>query len=495
MAVNYNTVKCKSCARVLANITPTGLTPTTSSDSLGCDACQRFDSLYDAVQTADREWAPLENKRDTLTKHFAKEKHKKIHMEFDNWLIGVEALPTWEGKVMNQEFQTHNGSENPKSKNENQQQGSKRSRSHSPITKQSEDGNAQNELSGPLMNQQQGSLLSPRPSSTWSHSTTSLPGRKRLKFSDSVEFRDNYRISAQYHRPSETYTRGRHAPPEEGGYMDTSGSGQTFVKFTGMKKVGAKWVELTEEELAAKKSEGAKASAELRSLGVTGQPSTQQKNSDTAYQLNQNATVSPDARAARVARRAKGAQGSKTSRSENERPLRKAINEARGPSLDPSQKPTFSDGAVTLTAEGMGMIRNPVDALDSTAAETTHEERKADVDISGPDKDRRNDAVFEAFKNGPCGKDDRNTESGLRVRAESQAPQSIPATQTSCVAWEATYMASTFVDWDSPTTRAISEQKSESRLPVRSGTYDRPHAGHIGTGLGTISRHQTDTRE
>jgi hypothetical protein len=459
MADNDNTVKCKSCARMLANITPTGLVPTTSPDSLACDICDKFDALYHAVQAADREWAPLENKRDTLAKHFAKEKHKKVHMEFDNWLIGVEAPPTRKGRVTEQEVQTHNEGVDPEAKNdENQLQASKRSRSYSPTTKQSEDGNAQNELSDPLTDHQQGSSLSLRPSPTRSHSTTSLPGRKRLKFSESVEFHDNYRISAQYHRPSETYTRGRHAPPEEGEYMDTSGSSQTFVKFTGVKKVGAKWVELTEEELAAKKSEGAKVSAELRSLGATGQPSTEQKNSDTAYQLNQNETVSPDARAARVARRAQWARGSTISRSQDARPLEKAIDEAHGPSLDPFYKPTVSDGARILTTEGMSMIRNPVDALDSVATETTHEEWKADVDISGPDKDHRDDTILEAFKNGPWRKNDRNTESGLSVSAERQTSQSKTATQTSCIGWEASYMASTFVDRDDTTTRAISEQ-------------------------------------
>ncbi|KAF1940501.1 hypothetical protein EJ02DRAFT_313972, partial [Clathrospora elynae] len=305
MAVNISHIRCKSCAQVLATVLPTGLVPKTSSDTWGCSTCQQFDTLYNAVQAADTEWAGVESKRDTLkAKQIALEKHKKVHMEFDNWLISVEAPAEPKGtkrKACDRETDV----EERDIGDEQHQQGIKRARSHSPTSQPPEQDPVQHEFSEPQPLHEKGLSLSLRPSPKRSRSTTSLSERKRIKFSDSVEFREIYRHSYQYHRPGDIYAPGRHAPPEGSEYMDTSGSGQTFLKFTRSKKVGANWVEVSEEELA-KKIESAKLSAELRRLGFAEKADPQEMGGGSPDELNEEGCAPPDARTTRLARRARG---------------------------------------------------------------------------------------------------------------------------------------------------------------------------------------------
>ena len=205
MATKYDSVKCKSCARVLAVVSATGLVSTTSPNAshAGCSTCQRFDSLYDAIREADTEWTVLENKRDSISKSFARDNHKRAHMEFDNWLMTVEAPgPARDAQSEHPEDKDHGGGDFI---NDDKQDiaGPKRRRSHSPTTQRS------GESSDTAPHGQQGMSLSLRPSPKRSHSSSASISRKRLKFSDSVEFHENYRTSEQYHRPSETYARGR----------------------------------------------------------------------------------------------------------------------------------------------------------------------------------------------------------------------------------------------------------------------------------------------
>ncbi|KAF1838719.1 hypothetical protein BDW02DRAFT_564582 [Decorospora gaudefroyi] len=374
MANTYNPIKCKSCARVLATVSATGLSPTTSADAVGCDTCGQFNALYDAVQAADAEWALFESKRETITKLCALEKHKKVRMEFDNWLMSVEAPATLKS-VEHEDLPDNATAEEQDLFNSKEQvnQGIKRRRSHSSTALESGDSNTQDVVSGSPPHQLQGLPLSLRPSPKHSRSSASLPERKRLKFSDSVEFRDNYRGSEEYHRPSETYVRGRNAPPEGSEYMDTSGSGQTFLKFTGMKKIGGKWVEVNEEELAKKKKD-AKASAELRKIEAAQKSVTQGGNDEVAAEMSQDGEALLDPRAARLARRAKGSSSAGRARSTSPMetrdgrlsketkaiPLERASKEIQGPSSEPGPKAPspVTDGAQHSVDKDAGATNN-----------------------------------------------------------------------------------------------------------------------------------------
>lgn len=268
MAAPPRPIKCKSCERILATISPDGLVPAEGPDALGCDTCQQFSALFNAMRAADEEYAPLDKKGDRYRgKQVAVEKVKKTHMDFDNWLISVEA-PVEQNAEQQDDGNADGQGEDEVPKDEvEEQQRSKRARSYSPTTHQIGGDDTHNEAQeNELPQQQQQTLSIPhRPSPKRSRSTASLPERKRLKFSDSVEFRDDYRSYLSLSRSNEDYVPGRYAPPD-GGYLDTSGSGQSFLKFTGLKKVRGAWVEVKEQD-DENKSKGTKNAIEKGGLG------------------------------------------------------------------------------------------------------------------------------------------------------------------------------------------------------------------------------------
>ncbi|KAH9868552.1 hypothetical protein J1614_007624 [Plenodomus biglobosus] len=304
MAINYGRVQCRSCYRVLALASATGLAPE-DSNAQGCDTCQQFGAYYDAVQTVDREWAELETKRDSLkARQIARLNHMQIHMKFDNWLIEIEAgteheEPQTQGcadHIMKKE-------QSAQSEDQQQHQGTKRAFSASPPSRHTADHTLSQ---GPPDNQareEQCVSLSLRPSPKGLRRTTSLPHRKRLKFSDTVEFRDNYRDSSEYMRTDDKYVRGRYAPPDDSDYLDTSGSAQTFLKFTGVRRVKGAWVEVMEADTAGKRKGGqAVVEGTSNEAVMLGRPAC-----DVPHKIDDNETAPSDQRALRLARRTRNA--------------------------------------------------------------------------------------------------------------------------------------------------------------------------------------------
>jgi hypothetical protein len=223
MAVNAQSIICKSCAQILATVSGTGLVPrATTAEAPGCDTCKEFQPLYDAMQTADEEYASLKERRDNYRpKQDALFNVKKTHMHFNNFLIGVE------GTAKEHQITLSNAYANSgdyRAAEVGGLPGTKRPRSSESTGK---------------------ACASITPLRV--RDIDSVPERKRLKFSDSVEFREDYRPSQHYSRSDEAYVRGRYAPPEGGEHLDTSGSVKTFLKFTGMKKVGKEWVDIWKE--------------------------------------------------------------------------------------------------------------------------------------------------------------------------------------------------------------------------------------------------------
>ncbi|KAH7079041.1 hypothetical protein BKA63DRAFT_551482 [Paraphoma chrysanthemicola] len=230
MARDPKAIKCKSCAKVLATTSSTGLVPARSSGEPqdSCVTCQQFQPLYDAMLAAEKEYASYADRRDNYRpKQDAFVNFKKTRLEFNNWLLTVETLDKASEEALHHQS---NGQEQAGATDSDAQRGSKRARSSN--SRLQLRTSSPNGLSG----------------------TDSLPERKRLKFSESVEFRDDYRPSNRYSRNDEAYEKGRHAPPEGSKYLDTSGSAVSFLKFTGAKKVGKGWVD---EEQAKKKKKNA----------------------------------------------------------------------------------------------------------------------------------------------------------------------------------------------------------------------------------------------
>ncbi|CAO2657588.1 Nn.00g037140.m01.CDS01 [Neocucurbitaria sp. VM-36] len=388
MAATPRPIKCKSCDRILATVSPKGLVPAEGAESQGCDTCQHFQALYDAMQIADEEYAPLDQKGDRHRgKQFAVAKVKKTHMDFDNWLIGVEA-------PVNQNVE-HQDDDDMDSREEGEapkhgvekQQSRNRALSYSPITHQSGVNDTQYEalLDGQSQQEQQTLSIPHRPSSKRSRSTASLPERKRLKFSDSVEFRDDYRNYLMLGRSSASYVPGRYAPPE-GGYLDTSGSEQSFPKFTGLKKVRGAWVEVKEKDNKSG-SKAVKMAAEVRRLGDSNDKTAQERKSDLAHEAIPEGKTELDSRSVRLLRRSRRSSSVEAAQQKDnaESATTATTQKRRGksPKRESEETPDpVSDGVMNQsTSEAEREDHNPVWLATSAIHDPRASEQTSDGDI------------------------------------------------------------------------------------------------------------------
>jgi hypothetical protein len=279
MTVNPRPIKCKSCAKIIATVLDTGLVPSSSdAEPQSCDTCRHFQPLYDAMQAADAHYATFKDRRDNYRpKLDALVNLRKTHMAFDNWLGGVEMIGD---NLLEALPDTHPQLPENSARASGEKQGTKRSRSQSPIHE-----------------------AHPTFSSTQDRrSTGSLPVRKRLIFSQSVEFRDDYRPSQCYSRNDEAYVRGRYAPPEGGEHLDTSGSDKTFLKFTGMKKIGKEWVDVWSEDKDPG-SEGIKDVVADTNNALVADVETEDIQPTGREDVGEGENVERDVRAQRLARR------------------------------------------------------------------------------------------------------------------------------------------------------------------------------------------------
>lgn len=227
MTTSHGPIKCGACGSIVATVSENGLAlPPSIAQIQSCSLCDQLRPLYDAMTTADELYASMAGRRDTYgPKQTAFADVKRTHREFSNLLARVEESTAKLGEGL-PEGQRGVGNEAELDKNEEEIKSTKRPRSHSSNIAQDI---AASKSGGPT-------------------NTHPLPKSKRLKFSESVEFRGDYRPCNSYARSNEAYVRGRYAPPDGGEHLDTSGSEQSFLKFTGMKKVGKKWVDVRKDD-------------------------------------------------------------------------------------------------------------------------------------------------------------------------------------------------------------------------------------------------------
>jgi hypothetical protein len=220
LPTSLSPIRCISCAKTLATVSPDGLVPTSDVD--GCDTCHEIRPLHEAMQAANEEYASYRDRRDTYApKIDAFLKLKKMIVEFNNLLLAVEAV----GDVQNVVPDSAPRTEHTKTEGNSASRGTKRARSSSPAS----------------------TAHSPALLHKDCLDTGIQPKRKRLKFSETVEFRDDYRLSNYFSRSDDLYARGRYAAPADSEHLDTSGHSLTHLKFSGMRKVGSKWVDVWEE--------------------------------------------------------------------------------------------------------------------------------------------------------------------------------------------------------------------------------------------------------
>lgn len=229
MTKSHGPIKCASCDKVVATISETGLSlPLPMTQVENCKVCDQVRPLYDAMNTADELYAQLSGRRDTYgPKQSAFADVKRTHRVFSNLLASVEKHTEMTGEDLpGKQAEPGNEVHSDQKKKEEGYSSTKRPRSQS-----------------------SNSNVNPAAQTTGVFTKISaLPQHKRLKFSESVEFREDYRPSDSYARSNEAYIRGRYAAPDGSELLDTSGSDKSFLKFTGMKKVGKNWVDIWEDD-------------------------------------------------------------------------------------------------------------------------------------------------------------------------------------------------------------------------------------------------------
>ncbi|KAF2823444.1 hypothetical protein CC86DRAFT_299253, partial [Ophiobolus disseminans] len=275
MPTNLNPIRCKSCARVLVTVSSDGIVPTAFTG--GCEVCKQFRPLYDAMQTADEHYATYKDRRDDYSpKRDAFALLKMTNLAFNNWLLNVEAI----GEDAQDPLpNTEQEADSATLEEESTKRGTKRVRSLSPTTGHPSitDTDAKGRRNKKV-----------------------LPMRKRLKFSDAVKFREDYRTCSEFLRSDEAYVPGRYALPEGSEYLDTSGSAKTAVKFLGMKKVGKVWVEVdTEDDDRKSKKKGRRKNV----VAETARGDGEDVSTNAEGEAMPHEDAPEDARAQRLARR------------------------------------------------------------------------------------------------------------------------------------------------------------------------------------------------
>jgi hypothetical protein len=215
--------------------------------------------------------------------------------------------------------------------------------------------------------------------------------------------------------------------------MDTSGSSLTFLKFTGMKKVGAKWIELSEEELA-KQSEKAKVWAELQKLATAGKSKVESVDGDAEVEVSQH-EAPPDARAARLARRAKEALSAESAQTRDTTSRRgwRALRRRKQPSPDRApedvKEAMYSQAPASLTKPAADEDHNSGSSLG-----------RAETIGSRDDDLRRSDAVpgtattpamcADQVRDVPTPQDEPHMDAQATSKAKCQEDSTEPGTVT-----------------------------------------------------------------
>ena len=241
---------CKHCARRLATISPDGAVQAVSHKCAHSDdpshsetnahactaaptcACAPFDSLFAELRDAEREHQGLLSKKPNHGgRTRAHDRLRAAKIAFGNLVLEVQMQGT--------------GTLDAVSHGE----GDKRLELDGRVTSMSlgdaGEDSLMGEAEGPKRSSLgQGQMTQPVPR----HSALPSQSRKRIQFTADVPDREDYRGSDEYCRTHSEYAPGRYTPSEGCVYLDTSGSNQTFLRFTGQRRVRDKWVDVEMQE-------------------------------------------------------------------------------------------------------------------------------------------------------------------------------------------------------------------------------------------------------
>lgn len=228
-----DTLHCKTCHRPLATLSPTTGAmqplPCTTDPPTTCTACPSFAPLFTAYEAAKQGFAALQHRRDDFGPRVAaRDAVHGAQLALGNFVVEVGR---WGGEEEGEEEEEEGEGKEGKDKHDahvlDTHLKPKRPLSLSPS------------LSPPSApGLQPGKRQRQRPR-----------GHKRRISFDPSALDDAAaaaaaprRTDAAFSRTSAGYAPGRWAAPPGSTWLDTSGSGTTVVKFTGVAKRGARWV-------------------------------------------------------------------------------------------------------------------------------------------------------------------------------------------------------------------------------------------------------------
>lgn len=227
-------VRCKYCNRHFATISIEEGLVSNDAQTQACASCKPFQSLYEALQSREKEHIAL---LDRGSKHhgraLAHEKLRNARVALENFLISIEALNDATSNVAQASFASYAGAVQPEFTDD-------------PAIKPTPDYDQKFvKAASPQVKSPSPRRVSPRLKRRLEHNsrTTNLE-RKRIKFTESVEERPEYRGTVEFCRGHKDYVPGRHVVAKGSEYLDTSGSTLTFAKFTGQKKVGSTFIDI-----------------------------------------------------------------------------------------------------------------------------------------------------------------------------------------------------------------------------------------------------------
>lgn len=233
-------IRCVHCNRHFASISVEGGLIPATSQTPACASCEPFLGLYETLQTREQEHTAL---LDRGQKHhgraIAHEKYRNARVALENFLMSIEA-PNEATFDLAQAGFANRADPAQLEHADDVAEGPKFDETQQPSDRTS-----------PPME----SVPPPGPSPTLKRKVARNPRasngeRKRIKFTETVEERPEYRGSLEFYRGAKEYVPGRYKAAEGSEFLDTSGSTLTFAKFTGQKKVGSMFIDIVSREEA-----------------------------------------------------------------------------------------------------------------------------------------------------------------------------------------------------------------------------------------------------
>lgn len=246
-------MRCRHCNRSFATTSADGgLNPFVPNEG-ACVSCEPFLGLYNTLRAKEQQHKAL---LDRLPKHqgriLAHEQLRKARVSLENFLVSIEAPYNASFGIAQAGSAVCTGLE-----------ALVRARQPQDVGKLSDDQGSLGVVPPPG-DHTTASASSPTAKRKLSRiSRISTAEHKRIKFGEDVEERPEYRGTLEYYRGAKEYVPGRYAVIEGSEYEDTSGSTISFAKFTGQKKVGSKFVDITPKEAAQDGQEVSSASQKI----------------------------------------------------------------------------------------------------------------------------------------------------------------------------------------------------------------------------------------